>query len=47
VVLSKSVSRESTWVLAKRNINIDPTEKSTKNIVMSWNCKVGLRCSFI
>ena len=33
VALSRGVSRESTWVLAKRNMNIDPTGKSTKNIV--------------
>jgi hypothetical protein len=33
VVLSRGVSRESMWVLAKRNMNIDPTGKSTKNIV--------------
>jgi len=33
VALSRGVSRESMWVLAKRNMNIDPTGKSTKNIV--------------
>ena len=33
VALSRGVSRESTWVFAKRNMNIDPTGKSTKNIV--------------
>ena len=33
VVLSRGVSHESMWVLAKRNMNIDPTGKSTKNIV--------------
>ncbi|XP_039818500.1 uncharacterized protein LOC120681006 [Panicum virgatum] len=33
VALSRGVSRESTWVLAKRNMNIDPAGKSTKNIV--------------
>ena len=33
VALSRGVSRESTWLLAKRNMNIDPTGKSTKNIV--------------
>jgi len=33
VSLSRGVSRESTWLLAKRNMNIDPTGKSTKNIV--------------
>ena len=33
VALSRGVSPESTWVLAKRNMNIDPTGKSTKNIV--------------
>jgi hypothetical protein len=33
VVLSRCVSRESEWVLAKRNMNIDPTGKITKNIV--------------
>ena len=33
VTLSRGVSRESMWVLAKRNMNIDPTRKSTKNIV--------------
>ena len=32
VALSRGVSRE-TWVLAKRNIAIDPTGKLTKNIV--------------
>ncbi|XP_039772160.1 ATP-dependent DNA helicase PIF6-like [Panicum virgatum] len=33
VALSRGVYRESTWLLAKRNMNIDPTGKSTKNIV--------------
>ena len=33
VALSRGVSRESTWVLAKRNMNIDHARKSTKNIV--------------
>jgi hypothetical protein len=33
VVLSRSVSRETTWVLVRINILIDPTEKITKNIV--------------
>ena len=33
MALSRGVSCESTWVLAKRNMNIDPTGKSTKNIV--------------
>ena len=33
VTLSRGVSRESMWVLAQRNMNIDPTGKSTKNIV--------------
>ena len=33
VTLSKGVSRESTWVLAKRKMNIDPAGRSTKNIV--------------
>ncbi|PUZ75068.1 hypothetical protein GQ55_1G118800 [Panicum hallii var. hallii] len=44
VVLSGCVSHESTWVLAKRNMNIDPTGKSTKNrilyIEMSWSPEV-------
>jgi hypothetical protein len=34
VVLSRCVSHESTWVLAKRNMNIDPTGKSTKNRIL-------------
>jgi ATP-dependent DNA helicase PIF1 len=33
VALSRGVSRATTWVLARRNIQIDPTGKSTKNIV--------------
>ena len=33
VALSRGVLRESTWVLAKINMNIDPTGKSTKNII--------------
>lgn len=33
VALSRGVSRETTWVLAKRNIAVDPTGKRTKNIV--------------
>ena len=33
MALSRGVSRESMWVLVKRNMNIDPAGKSTKNIV--------------
>ena len=33
VALSRGVSRETTWVLAKRKMNIDPAGRSTKNIV--------------
>lgn len=33
VVLSRGVSRNTTWVLAKPNKDVDPTEKRTKNIV--------------
>ena len=33
VALSRGVSRESTWVLAKRNMNIDSTGKIMKNII--------------
>jgi hypothetical protein len=33
MVLSKGVSRETTWVPTKRNMNIEPTGKSTKNIM--------------
>jgi ATP-dependent exoDNAse (exonuclease V) alpha subunit len=32
VALSRDVSRMSTWVLANTNKDVDPTEKSTKNI---------------
>ena len=42
VALSRGVSRESTWVLAKRNMNIDPIGKSTKNIV--YTCLGIVRC---
>ncbi|CAN6320291.1 unnamed protein product [Urochloa humidicola] len=33
VVLSRGVSRETTWVLAKKNASVDPTGRGTKNIV--------------
>ena len=33
VALSRGVSRKSTWVLANTNKDVDPTGKSTKNIV--------------
>jgi ATP-dependent DNA helicase PIF1 len=33
VALSRGVSRETTWVLVRRNILIDSTGKRTKNIV--------------
>ncbi|OEL16552.1 hypothetical protein BAE44_0022429, partial [Dichanthelium oligosanthes] len=33
VALSRGISHETTWVLAKRNKAIDPNEKRTKNIV--------------
>jgi ATP-dependent exoDNAse (exonuclease V) alpha subunit len=33
VALSRGVSRKSTWILANTNKDVDPTAKSTKNIV--------------
>jgi ATP-dependent DNA helicase PIF1 len=33
VALSRGVSRQTTRILAKPNKELDPTEKSTKNIV--------------
>jgi hypothetical protein len=33
VVLSQDVFVERTWILAKRNMKIDPIEKSMKNII--------------
>ena len=33
IALSRGVSRKTTWLLAKPNKEIDPSEKRTKNIV--------------
>jgi len=33
VVLSRGVSRSTTWMLAKPNKDLDPTGRRTKNIV--------------
>ena len=35
VALSRGVSRKSTWVLANTNKDVDPTRKSTKNIIFT------------
>ncbi|XP_062195342.1 uncharacterized protein LOC133898687 [Phragmites australis] len=45
VALSRGVSRQSTWILAKPNKDIDATGRSTKNIVykdvLEWCCSVS------
>jgi ATP-dependent exoDNAse (exonuclease V) alpha subunit len=33
IALSRGVSRKSTWIFANTNKDVDPTGKSTKNIV--------------
>jgi ATP-dependent DNA helicase PIF1 len=42
VELSRGVSHESMWVLAKRNMNIDPTGKSEKYCIQ--RCYGTMRC---